>query len=316
MNKLWHNVLKIITKSMSKSIIFLISLSFLLSFFSSLFLMKQILPKLKTLRGKEPTALKGGIKSKINTISNDEVELILERNIFNKDQKNEIVEQELEEEIERIKKTSLPLRLLGTIDSGTPQTGLALIENKKKKKVHSFLVGEELLKNVTLTEVYQEKVIITNGNIKEYLEVAPFVIPKGRKVVEKKETTSGFALEAFADSYKEEGFERKNNDIVMSEDYRQKLLTTDFAKLLQEARAEPNMEDGQLNGFRFTMIKEGSLYQKAGIQNDDIVKEVNGVSLVDTAQTIKLLNSLRGESNIEMKIIRAGNIQTINLQVR
>ena len=85
---------------------------------------------------------------------------------------------------------------------------------------------------------------------------------------------------------------------------------------MQEARAEPNIEDGQLNGFRFTMIKEGSLYQKSGLQNDDIIKEINGVSLVDTAQTIKLLNSLRGESNIEMKLIRAGNIQTINLQVR
>ena len=38
----------------------------------------------------------------------------------------------------------------------------------------------------------------------------------------------------------------------------------------------------------------------------DVVEEINGILLTDTAQAIKLLNSLRNESEIEIRVVRGG----------
>ena len=69
-------------------------------------------------------------------------------------------------------------------------------------------------------------------------------------------------------------------------------------------------------GFRLTNIKDNSIYQKAGLINQDVVKEINGVSLRDARQAISLLQSLRGESDIEIKVDRSGSIVNINMQVQ
>ena len=94
------------------------------------------------------------------------------------------------------------------------------------------------------------------------------------------------------------------------------MLTSDFAKVLKDAKAEPNMAGGELDGFKLTRIKSGSVYEKAGLQDVDIIKEINGVSLSDTAQAIRLLNSLKGENEIEVRLERGGSTQNMNIQVR
>ena len=101
----------------------------------------------------------------------------------------------------------------------------------------------------------------------------------------------------------------------MSSEYRKRLLTQDFSKVLRDAKAEPYFEGGELSESRLTRIKSGSIYQKS-VLNNDIIREVNGTQLVDTAQTINLLNSLREESEIDITIMRSGVPITINLQVK
>ena len=59
-----------------------------------------------------------------------------------------------------------------------------------------------------------------------------------------------------------------------------------------------------------------SIYEKAGLVNNDIIREINGVSLRDAGQAISLLNSLRGESDIEVKLDRGGSTMTLNMQVQ
>ena len=63
-------------------------------------------------------------------------------------------------------------------------------------------------------------------------------------------------------------------------------------------------------------IGRDSIFEKLGLQNDDVVREVNGVSLSDAAQSVKLLNSLRGESDVEFRVERGGKQMTFNLQTK
>lgn len=314
--KFTHEILKLVREISLKNAVITVVSSFVMATFFSLFLATQMIPDLKDLKREDINTLRRKVPLNLDTISPDNVDVILKRNIFNIDQK--FPEELKKEDQDIIKKSKLPLVLIGVIYSGDPKTGLAVLKDKKRRKVESFVPGEKIKKGAVLSEVHQERIIILRGSIKEYIELEKFVLPSVRKILDKKNKglVTSYGLKSPADKYKEEGFERQGGQIIMSKDYRHKLLTTDFSKLLQDARAEPNFENGELNGFRFTMIKEGSIYQKSGIQNNDIVKEINGVSLVDTAQTIKLLNSLRSETDIDVKLIRGGNVQTINLQVR
>ena len=251
---------------------------------------------------------------------------IIERNLFNKEGKTgeeDAVEQSKEQPVysgTKAIKSTLPLKLLGTIYGGDPYSGIALIEDTSKRNQNSFFVGDLLAQNAKIIEIHREKVIIDRGDHREYIE-----LERKQLVSKRRKKSSGsarpaakkiYATEPPPEAYKEEGFERQGNAITMSSDFRRKLLTTDFAKILQDAKAEPHLVGGELNGFRLTRIREDSIYQKAGLQNGDVVKEINGVSLVDTAQAIKLLNSLRGENDLEVRLERGGVVQTINLQVR
>ena len=94
------------------------------------------------------------------------------------------------------------------------------------------------------------------------------------------------------------------------------MLGEDFSQVLQDAKAEPHYEGGELSGFQVNRIRQDSIYEKAGLRNGDIVKEINGIPLSDAAQAIRLLQSLRGESQIEVRVVRGGESININLQVK
>ena len=224
---------------------------------------------------------------------------------------------------DRAVETTLPLKLVGTIYGGDPANGIALIEDTVKHLVNSFFVGDGVAPDTKITAIYREKVFLQHGEYREYLLLKEKEPPgrqrRGAKPVAKVVVPSEvpkFATDTPPEQFKEEGFERNGGHIVISSDYRKKLLTGDFAKVLQDAKAEPFLVGGELAGFKLTRIREDSVYQKAGLQDGDVIKEINGVSLVDTAQAIKLLNSLRQESELEVRLERAGSQMNLNLQVR
>ena len=76
------------------------------------------------------------------------------------------------------------------------------------------------------------------------------------------------------------------------------------------------MVDGELKGFTLTRIRKDSIYEKSGFQNDDVVTEINGVPLTDTAQAVRLLQSLRNESEIEIRMMRSGTPLNFTLKVQ
>jgi general secretion pathway protein C len=221
-------------------------------------------------------------------------------------------------------KSDLQIKLVGTIYGGDPYSGIALVENSTKRTINSFMVGEMLLKDVTIAEIHKEKIIIERNGRLEYVEVERVPLARSRrkkntgpqKSQTSADTIAPIATEPPPPSFKEEGFERKEKDIVMTQAYRSKLLTTDFTKVLQDAKATPNMRDGELKGFVLTRIRKDSIYEKAGLQNDDIVEEINGVPLTDTAQAIRLLQSLRNESDIEVRVNRGGSPMKFSLNIR
>ena len=261
------------------------------------------------------------------TLNKAAVDAIVSRNLFNSDgaagegqQVDAANSKEAKSTV--IVKSELPIALMGTIYGGDPLSGIALIENSTKKTINSFIVGDSLQKDVTLKEIHKQKIIIDNAGRAEFIEVVQEKLSRSKRKRKSlappnpADTIAPLATEPPPPSFKEDGFERKERDMSMTQAYREKMLTTDFTKVLQDAKATPNMVDGELKGFKLDRIRKDSIYEKAGLQNDDIVTEVNGVPLGDAAQAIRLLNSLRKETEIDMRVIRANTPLTFNLRVK
>jgi len=261
------------------------------------------------------------------TLTKASIETIVKRNLFNSEGVAGAGQQleggsSQDGKAAVILRSTLPIVLMGTIYGGDPLSGIALIENSTKKTINSFIVGDSLQKDVTLTEIHKEKVIISNAGRSEYIEVLQEKLSRSKRKrksivpVDPADIVAPLATEPPPPSFKEDGFERKERDISLTQAYREKLLTTDFTKVLQDAKATPNMVDGELKGFKLDRIRKDSIYEKSGLQNDDIITEVNGVPLSDAAQAIRLLQSLRKEAEIDIRIIRATTPMTFNLRVK
>ena len=119
-----------------------------------------------------------------------------------------------------------------------------------------------------------------------------------------------------SDRYKEEGFERRGGKINVSALYRDKMVKDDLAKVLMQATAEPYLENGNIAGFRMTQIDEGSIYAKAGLQDGDVITNINGSELSNVAASIALLRSLKGADHIDIDLKRGGQSQKVTIDVR
>ena len=87
-------------------------------------------------------------------------------------------------------------------------------------------------------------------------------------------------------------------------------------RLLSEARAVPYFRNGQSIGMRLFAIRRGSMYEKLGLKNGDILQEVNGTSVADPSQALKLFEELKSQKSIAVKLERNGESKAFNYSVR
>ena len=90
--------------------------------------------------------------------------------------------------------------------------------------------------------------------------------------------------------------------------------------IVTHARLVPNFvpaEDGarQINGFRIFRIKPGSVFEKLGLRNGDVIQKINGVDMDSIEKGFQLLQQLRYESQFEIQIKRGARELTLSYEI-
>ena len=100
-------------------------------------------------------------------------------------------------------------------------------------------------------------------------------------------------------------------------DQREVLASTkNMSQVLTQARALPYVEGGKTVGFRINEIVPGSIYTKIGLQNGDVIQRVNSQELDNPAKFFQLYQGLQNERSIVIDLIRNGQPQTLNYEIR
>ncbi|MBI4042274.1 MAG: hypothetical protein HY391_02250 [Deltaproteobacteria bacterium] len=204
--------------------------------------------------------------------------------------------------------SQLPADLVGTITLPNPDLSIASIRDKATNKTLIYRVNDQFSGKATVVSIDRKKVYLHNIETEklEYIEIkeagvkiqtASVVPAPGAPTVE---------------GVREVGPGR----YVVSKSYVDEAMRN-FGLVLTQARVVPNLtEDGKVRGFKIFAIKPDSLYDKLKLKDNDILLNINNVTLDDPAKGYNIFNQLRSESDITINVERDGQRQTFRYNIR
>lgn len=86
--------------------------------------------------------------------------------------------------------------------------------------------------------------------------------------------------------------------------------------LMTDARLVPNMEGGSQKGFILKEVRTGGIYQKLGLQNNDVLLRLNEFPISDAESALQAFTALKGLDRIEVDVVRGGNRMTLTYSVQ
>jgi general secretion pathway protein C len=92
--------------------------------------------------------------------------------------------------------------------------------------------------------------------------------------------------------------------------------TENMNQILTQARALPYVEQGKTVGFRISEITPGSIYEKIGLLNGDVIQRVNSQDVDEPGKFFQLYQGLKNERSISIDLLRSGQRQTLNYEIR
>ncbi|MFN7951948.1 MAG: type II secretion system protein N [bacterium] len=93
-------------------------------------------------------------------------------------------------------------------------------------------------------------------------------------------------------------------------------VVRDPTPLASDARSAPALVGGQLGGWRVLGIRRGSLFERLGLRDGDVVQRVNSAPLTSIEATLATLNGLRSSRELEVQLLRDQRQRTLAYQVR
>jgi len=239
---------------------------------------------------------------------------IVRRNIFDPDAvRGEVV---AEDEGER---SDLPFRVLATVVSDPSQFSSAIIGNERgdnplvytltqcpgsaistKARPCSRLTDDAVIVGIEWRKVRIER---EDGSI-EYLDIGGDDVERPRASTRETEEPVSGIEEAGTDHYT---VERSVIDNALD----------DLDALANQVRVRPHRDsDGEVDGFRLSGIRRGSMLEQLGIKNGDIIHEVNGYPLNSNSGAMTAFQSLQSESNFTFDITRRNRRKNMTYDVR
>jgi general secretion pathway protein C len=212
---------------------------------------------------------------------------ISERNLFGSER---TATADVQINVEELEPTKLDLELIGTV-SGTGDFDYAVIEEKKKRKQGLFKVGDPVA-DATIIKILKGKVILRIGGKDEVLLM--------------KETYAGQSKPAqgsVAQGQAGGSIQVSKADIDSAFQNMNDMLT--------QVRVRPYFSGGKPDGFMVSQIKRGSIFEKMGLKNGDVIRGVNGEALQSAEKMLDLYSTMKSGAEVTLNIKRRGKEEDV-----
>lgn len=195
------------------------------------------------------------------------------------------------------------LMLLGTVVGSFRET-FALVRHMTKQEERVFRLGEMVFDAGRLAEVRKESafIVINSRKVELLTPMTPPMSPAGQAAPVPAPTPTAVTSTG-AGSY-----------VI---DQRALNATLDNpAKAMSDARLLPSQKDGKVEGFRASEVKPNGVFAMLGIKNGDILLRLNDFPMDSPDRALQSFMSLKGQSRLKLEVIRDGQPQTFNYDIR
>ena len=87
---------------------------------------------------------------------------------------------------------------------------------------------------------------------------------------------------------------------------------TDLKSIMNTAAVRPFLNEGVQEGYIISKIAPNSLYEKMGLQNGDIIIDVNNKHIESADDLLQTITLMQSGGSIDLTVKRNGKIETIN----
>jgi len=238
--------------------------------------------------------------------------LVAERNIFNPAEKGlkllplgekKQIESKTGEASETGKVApSGSYRLVGTV-TGPGIHSYAIVQEgaDRKQRIYRF---NENIDGGKIVKILRDRILIKREGKEEVLSIS-------EREVKPSPVTSTSAPASRGEVVKKLS---ANRFLVNREDVAASVGNVN--QFMTQARLKPHFVMGHPSGFSVSEIKSGSLMEKLGLQNNDVVKKVNGQSINKPEEVFQAYSQLQRDSNIEVEIERNNQVEVFRYEIR
>jgi len=85
--------------------------------------------------------------------------------------------------------------------------------------------------------------------------------------------------------------------------------------LMKQARFEPHLNNGKIEGFAVKMIRPRTLLWELGLKRGDVIREINSVQLDSPEKALEIFHQLQEARNISVALQRRGEFLTFEYEV-
>jgi general secretion pathway protein C len=206
-------------------------------------------------------------------------------------------------------RTSLRVKLLGTLVSTLPNWSIGSILDLNNQKSSTVMIGDRV-QNAEVLSVERDRVIIANNGRREYIgaeggDGAPQPPPIATtRPVSEPGNQYGAGIKALDDN----NYEVPRNEVDKA--------LANLNDLAMQARIVPAFKDGQAEGFKLFSIRPDSLYSKIGIVNGDVIKRINGFEMNSPEKALEVYTKLKDANRIDIEVDRNGQTLRKTYNVR
>lgn len=198
--------------------------------------------------------------------------------------------------VENLAETGLALTLKGIMAGSIDALSIAIIaDNRNEEKIYS--INDLVAPGTNLHAVYAEQVVLNRNGTLESLKL-PKEFPKTSSTTRRNQTTVRRSTAARSGS--------TSRSI-------QNVIAQNVTKLADVIRPTPYFVGGQQQGYRVYPGRDRKKFAALGLRPGDLIKDIDGASLTDPAQAMKIFENLGTADQVSVTIERNGQPQVLVL---
>ncbi len=212
----------------------------------------------------------------------------------------------------------IPLRLMGTV-VGPPRLTYAIIESDDEGQ-RLYHLHDMVLDVAKVVRIVRNEVTVEVGGVPALLRTE---FEPARSSSESQPSASSTASISLRGSkaivVAPRKSARKGKKLKHRLTLDRKEVDAAFAnlpKLLTQARVMPHYASGKMAGFQVVSVKSESLFDRIGLQSQDVLKRINGMEIKDPSRFLSAFQQVKEEETITLDLVRQGKSNTFVYEIR